>query len=159
MSENGEIYTAAVTAWTNLTSELSQLDLFTILLLNPNPKSKFTFTVLPWCRWANFCHRTHSWTWNFLFITAVNLIIIFFIVSVPLFLFLLITMEAVSVIVISLVFVFSGPLRPSFLNCRLKYNTQPRSCQVIISSVDHLWTFLGDNTLVFFPLPSRSSVP
>ena len=120
MSENGEKYTTgknftlppAVTAWTNLTSELSQLDLFTILLLNPNPKSKFSFiiTVLPWCRWANFCHRTHSWTWNFLFITAVSLIIIFFIVSVPLFLFLLITMEAVSVIVISLVFVISGPL-------------------------------------------------
>ena len=27
-------------------------------------------------RWANFCHRTHSWTWNFLFITAVNIILL-----------------------------------------------------------------------------------
>ena len=27
-------------------------------------------------RWANFCHRTHSWTWNFLFITAVNIIVL-----------------------------------------------------------------------------------
>lgn len=30
-----------------------------------------TNTGRPFWRWANFCHRTSSWTWNFLFIFAV----------------------------------------------------------------------------------------